>query len=55
MSAGYVLAGDRLHLERAAFQLRESGHAVVERQFDAMPSHVPLDKAAISGSMGPRT
>ena len=39
------LAGLRLHLERAAVQLLESGHAVVERQVDAMPLQMLLDEA----------
>ena len=44
MSAGIRLAGLRLHLERAAVQLRESGHAVVERELDAVRCHVALDE-----------
>ena len=39
------LAGLRLHLERAAVELLESGHAVAERQLHAMPLQVPLDEA----------
>ena len=40
-----LLAGLRLHFDRAAFQLLESGDAVVERQAHAMPLHVLLDQA----------
>ena len=45
MSAGYVLPDFVSHLERAAIQLRESGHPVAERQRDAVPLHVLLDEA----------
>ena len=44
MSAGIRLAGFRLHLERAAVQLRESGDAVIERQVNAMPCQMALDE-----------
>ena len=39
-----LLAGLGLHLERAAVQLRESGHPVVERQLHAMLRQMPFDE-----------
>ena len=45
MSAGYVLPGSGLDLERTVRSLLESGHAVIERQMDAVLLHVALDEA----------
>ena len=39
-----LLAGLRLHLERAALQLSESGYAIVERQVHAVAFQVPFDQ-----------
>ena len=45
MSAGIGFAGARLDLDRAAFQLLESDHAVIGHDVHAMPFHVALDEA----------